>query len=135
MTLKFQICKIFPSCLYSSSSFFYTVALLSVWLSIKPFTDHILLCRCSMIWTRTFTRPYQTQSSPSASTWMWSLNIWWGHSTHSSVTSLVKLLNTFNVRQQNISMTCFCLSVILPEGEGNGWWGIQQYCELLFQFQ
>lgn len=41
-----------------------------------PLTSYIWLCRCSMTWTRTFTRPYPTQSSPSASTWMWSLSIW-----------------------------------------------------------
>lgn len=50
-----------------------------------------------MIWTRTLIRPYQTPSSPSASTWMWSLNIWWDlrcwHSVYWSSLSACRLNN------------------------------------------
>lgn len=35
----------------------------------------------------------------------------------------------FTVRLQSDCKNPLCLSVVLPEGEGDGWWRIQQYCE------
>lgn len=88
--------------------------------------------RCCTTWTLTFTRPFQTRSSPSENTWTWSLNIWWVDGNFVPVLSweLGALLHFCNALTQY--KFYFCLSVVLPQSEGNGWWGIQQHREWLF---